>query len=112
MRQPERKPLLGGQGHHCLCPLSGELPLPTEKVEPCSKPQGLCHIKRVRQPCGHGHCLMASLQRLVWIAKMPQGKGCIVEARHPRVSHTSGVARVLLGVIQRNRMLLVLTRRG
>ena len=55
---------------------------------------------------------MAPLQGLIWIAKMPQGPGCIGEAMHPGSAVLDGEARVLLGVIQSNPLLQVWLRRG
>ena len=73
-------------------------------MEPGSKDQGKSQAKGVRQLLGQGECLVAPLQGLVWIAKIPQGPGCKGEASHPRVLPVEeGQGAVLLGIVEGNR---------
>ena len=79
-------------------------------MEPGSKVQGKSQAKGVRQLLGQGERLVAPLQGLVRIAKKPQGQGCIGEASHPRVMPVQeGMGAVLLGVVEGNPLLQVLS---
>src|SRR5712692_714067 len=105
---PVRKSLLDRECNGCLCPLSGQLPLPTELVEFSSKVQGSSQAEGVRYLLGQPDSLVASLQGLIWIAKMPQGKGGKVQAHHPGVYPIEeGQGTVLLKVVEGNALLQV-----
>ena len=89
------------------------LPLPAELMEPGSKVQGISQTKGVRQLLGQGECLLASLQGLVRIAKIPQGPGHIDKQITPgSCPCREARERCLLRVIEGNPLLQVLSGRG
>src|SRR5713226_8984447 len=75
LRQPVGKSLLSTEGNRSLGPLLGRLSLPAALVELGSDGQGKSQAKGVRQLLGQSECLVAPLQRLVRIAKLPQDQG-------------------------------------
>src|SRR5437870_1777453 len=87
------------------------MPLPAELMDPHSPVQGGSQAVKVCQLLRQGKRLMAPLQGLVWIAKMPQAQGRPAEASHPGVipAIEERQTAVLLGVIEGKALLCVLS---
>src|SRR5262249_43751644 len=83
-RHPLFKSPFNRECNGCLCPLLGQLLLPAELMKPGGKVQRSSQAEGVRELLGQRESLVAPLQGLIWIAQMPQGKGCKVQAHHLR----------------------------
>ena len=86
--------------------------LPAELIDLSHTLQGKRQAEGVRQILGQRDRLLASLEGLVRVAKIPQGQGRIVEGRRPRVLPVEEDMRaVLLGIVEGHHVLQVRSRR-
>src|SRR5262249_11977452 len=112
-RQPEGKSLLARECNGCLGPLAGQLPLPAKLVEFRGKEQGSRQRVGMTDLLGQPKSLVASLQSLLRIAKLPQGTPRKVQAHGPGVDPgEEGQGTVLLKVVEGNPLLQVRSGQG
>src|SRR5215831_6638009 len=107
------KPMLDTEYRRCFRPLVDGALLTAKLMEYRRIIQGQRQAKRMRQLAGPFQRGVAHRQRLIRIAKMPQGMGCPGSTKHSQIhAEKERMRTVLLGIVERNTLLQVLASRG